>query len=165
MINFFSQKFREVKIISDLCQSAERYSKADGQGIPAAEHFVMAAFDLPDGAAKACFHALGYTPQDFTDAVARQYGDALEKAGIAIHESDGPEVTAAQQQPTEIWPGLYRAQPSGDQLMQALASARGKKPLDSADVLLAAAQARFGVVPRAFRTLGIDSDALSDACR
>jgi len=165
MINYFSQKFREMKIISALCQSAERYSKADGQGIPAAEHFVMAAFELPDGAAKACFHALGHTPADFADAVARQYDDALEKAGIAINEPDEAEATATEKPAAEVWPGLYRAQPSGDQLMQALANARGRKPLDSADILLAAGEARFGVVPRAFKALGIDRDALLKASR
>ena len=65
-------------------------------------------------------------------------------------------------------PSLYRAQPSGDVLMQRLAASRQDDPaapLLGAHVVAVAAGTQHGVVARALRTMNLEPQVLSEAAR
>ncbi|WP_334190679.1 Clp protease N-terminal domain-containing protein [Noviherbaspirillum sp.] len=155
------QRFQDMHTIKTLCASAEKHANADGQKEPGAEHFVLAALELPDGTARKAFERMQTDPDDYRAAIARQYDDALRHVGIEIpedHADGGAAIPAGA--------GIYKAQPSAQALMQQLANrqkADAGEPLLGAHVLLAVTAARHGVALRAFRAMGIQPAALADA--
>lgn len=170
MLNTIKQRFRDIGTIKALCFGAEKMANADGQKEPGAEHFVMAALELPDGTARKAFERVHADPDSFRAAIARQYEDALQNIGIALsHDSAISEDTT----PTAAGTGAYRTQPSAQALMQTLTreimvkeqKADSAAPLLSAHVILAATTAQYGVVARAFRAMGVDPAKLAEAAK
>lgn len=162
MFTRIRQRFQDMHTIKVLCQSAERHANADGQKEPGAEHFVLAALELPDGTARKAFERMQSDPDNYHEAIARQYDNALRNIGIEVT----PDAVGSDATPLPAGKGVYHAQPSAQALMQQLA-ARNKgdagKPLLGAHVLLAATAARHGVTLRAFQAMGIEPAALADA--
>lgn len=162
MFRVLKQRIADMRTISFLCRTAERYANADGQKEAGAEHIMLAALDLPDGTARKAFVRAGADPDQFRTAIAQQYGDALASVGIdaaalgKLHGAVAPE------------PGLYQAKPSVGKLMQQLA-ARTKtsaaEPLLGAHVVAAGASAQQGVAMRALRRMGLDAQALVAAAQ
>lgn len=160
MFRKLKQRFRDVQTIKALCQGAERYANTDGQLEPGAEHFILAALELPDGTAKMAFKRIDADPSRFSLAVAQQYSDALGNVGVHIPEAPVVARTSEKR--------LYRASASGQALFQMLADIQKSTsdgPLFSAHVLIAASAAQYGVVPRALRCMGINPETLAAAAR
>ena len=75
-------RFKDMATIKSLCLKAEEYAHKNGEEIPGAEHFLLSAFDLPDGTARRVFQRAGANPDDFEKAVKQQYNEALDSVGI-----------------------------------------------------------------------------------
>jgi ATP-dependent Clp protease ATP-binding subunit ClpA len=163
MLQKITRKFRDMATIKTLCERAESHARRAGQAKPGAEHFVLAAFDLPDGEATRAFAQLGASAADFANAIQRQYGDALQSVGIRA----APELLSeSEQDPPPATPRLYDAQPSGQRLFGLLTKVREQHPqhpLSSAHVLLAATQIEHGVVARSLRAMDVEPAALAAA--
>ena len=168
MFNTIKQRFRDMSTIKTLCLGAEKQANAEGQKEPGAEHFVLAALELPDGTARRAFEKIHIDPNNFRVAIAQQYEDALRNVGVEL-----PEYKAhfGSTVPMPVGKGLYKAQPSAQTLMQTLAreimvkerKADSTAPLLSAHVILAATTAQYGVATRAFRAMDVDATRLADA--
>lgn len=160
MFASIKRRAREVATISALCSAAEKHACAAGQQQPGAEHFLLAAFDLPDGAARRVFDRVGADPEQVSAAIEMQYREALQGMGI--------DLPAHEEQTLSMAPaaGVYRAQPSGQAVMQRMAQQRTpESPLSGAHVVLAVATSEHGVAPRALRSMGVDREQLVRAAR
>lgn len=160
MLQALARRLRDMRTIKQLCEQAERHANAEGLQRPGAEHFVIAALELPDGTARQAFRRLQADPEAFRVAVERQYGEALRDIGL-----QAPALPATAVPRRE---GLYESQASSHALMKTLAGikkASAAPQLLGAHVILAALSARQGVVPRALRSMGLEAAALADAAR
>ncbi|MDC8760898.1 Clp protease N-terminal domain-containing protein [Janthinobacterium fluminis] len=163
MFDAIKKRFRDMGTIKALCESAERHANSAGQAEPGAEHFVLAALDLPDGTARQVFARLRANPDGYRAAIAEQYASALRNVGIAMEAEafgNGAAIPGAK--------GAYASQPSAQALMRELAEQRksaGSLPLLGVHVILAAAQAQFGVAARALQAMGVSPAALAEAAR
>lgn len=159
------QRMRDAGTLKQLCFRAESLANAEGQREPGAEHFVLAALELPDATAHRAFATIGITPARFHAAIASQYRSALAHVGIHAgdFEDDGPPLPTSR--------GPYRSQPSAQALMAALTrdvmkAAQAQDPttpLLGAHVLLAAGAAKRGVCARALAALGVTFESLVTA--
>ena len=157
MFSRIKRRLQDVATIKVLCSKAEQHANAEGQQWPGAEHFVLAALELPDGTAAATFRRLHADPARFRLAIQQQYADALASIGVA---------TAAAATPVPPAEGLYHGKASGQSLMLALAAQdKAGKPLLGAHVLIAAADAQQGVTARALRAMDITPAGLAEAAR
>lgn len=161
MFDKIRNRLESMSAIKALCERAEQHALRDAQREPGAEHFVLAAIDLPDGTAKLAFERAGLDAASFKDAIQSQYAEALRSIGLdplALH----PQATDADEigQPH----GLYSAAASGKTLMQALTASRAAHaPLLGAHVIAAAADMEQGVAARALDAMGADRAALKRA--
>lgn len=164
MLNQLRQKFRDTKTIKSLFEKAEQYANASGQKEPGSEHFVMAAFELPDGTAQNAFRRLNADPNQFGAAVAQQYNNALRDIGITYSNGNSPINEAA---PVPAHDGLFKAKPSVKTLIESLWEIKksDSAPLLGAHVVLAAISAQFGVTPRSLQSMGVDPVSLADAAK
>lgn len=163
MFERIRQRVGDVKTIAQLCQGAERQAQQDGQAEPGAEHFLLAALDLPDGTARRVFERLGADAGDVRAAVHRQYADALSRIGV-----DAASFEAIDDASSPLPPGggLYKAAPSGEAVMQALSrreGAQGRGPLLGAHVVAAVAALKQGVAARTLRAMGLEPEAVARA--
>ena len=94
-------------------------------------------------------------------AIEQQYRAALQGLGWGDVELPSAPTLAPPA------PGPYRAQPSGQELVQALARTRKDQggPLLGAHVVVAVAAMSQGVAARTLRAMGIDADRLGAAAR
>jgi hypothetical protein len=157
MLEGFKSKLQSLGTIGRLCKTAEAYALEDGQHEPGAEHFLLAALDLPDGTARLAFEELGADPAALRPAIADQYGDALRGIGIELEKMPKPSATA----PLQARNGPFAAAPSGQEIMQQLAAQRSEHlPLFGAHVVAVVADMSQGVAARALRKMGVDQHAL-----
>jgi ATP-dependent Clp protease ATP-binding subunit ClpA len=164
MFDTLRKRFQDMKTVSALCSGADKHAQACGQKEPGAEHFILAALELPDGTARKVFEQLQISPQDFKAAIGRQYADALRNVGIDIHDDSIFNIGT----PVKSEATIYHAKPSGQALMQILADQKtfsSKEPLLGAHVLLAATDFQYGTVGRTFHVLGISNDSLAAAAK
>lgn len=153
MFRRIRSKLDDMGTLERLAERAEAHALQDQQREPGAEHFLLAALDLPDGTARLSFGQMGVNPDALKDAIERQYGDALRSVGVT---ADASAVA-----PLQAKPGVYRAAASGQAVMRELAATRkGHGPLLGAHVVAIVAGMRHGVAARALRALAIDADAL-----
>lgn len=164
MLSKLRQKFRDVKTIKSLFESAEQHANASGQREPGSEHFVMAAFDLPDGTAQNAFRRLNADPNHFATAVAEQYSSALHDIGISLPQGNSLVSDSA---PIPAGKGPFKAKPSVKMLIETLWELKkaDPAPLMGAHVILAAISAQFGVTPRTLQSMGVDPASLAAAAK
>jgi ATP-dependent Clp protease ATP-binding subunit ClpA len=156
MFQGVKSKLRDMSFIKLLCEAAEVYAVKDQQREPGAEHFLLAALDLPDGAARLAFEQAGVSPDDLRTAIQRQYDDALRALGLQAETLVGAPMSAST--------GAYQAADSGRDVMQKLAATRrGRGPLHGAHVVSVIADMSEGVAARALRALGVDPVTLKSA--
>jgi ATP-dependent Clp protease ATP-binding subunit ClpA len=158
---FFSRARADIATMNALLPEAERLAHAQGLAEPAAEHLLLAALDLPDGGARRVFAAVGVDPGGLAGALADEHADALTSVGVSL---DAEALDSALPPPAQPR-GAYRSTAGAQALFQratAISKTR-KQPLTSTDVLLAATESEFGVVPRAFERLGTSAAALAAA--
>jgi ATP-dependent Clp protease ATP-binding subunit ClpA len=162
MFQRITQKFRDMATIKALCEQAEAHARRAGEAQPGAEHFVLAALDLPDGEAARAFAQVGANAADFANAIQRQYADALQAVGI----SADPALLSDEAPLAPAMPRLFDAQPSAQRLFGLLTKVREQypqSPLSSAHVILAVTQIEQGVVARSLRAMGVEPEALQSA--
>lgn len=161
MFRQLKHRFLSMRTLSQLCTQAEVHARASGQAAPGAEHFLLAAIDLPDGSARRAFESIGADPAAVRSAIEQQYRNALQ--GLGLGNAALPQAAALEPHA----PGLYRAQPSGQELVQALARTRKDQggPLLGAHVVLAVAAMSQGVAARTLRAMGIDAARLAAAAQ
>ena len=161
MLNKLSDRFESMRAIADLCMRAEAIARRWGVAEPAAEHFILAALEMPDGSAGEAFSALGHDRSSLEDAIREQHTAALTIAGIPQEHVVEGEVMNG---PTDT--GLYRAGATGKQLMQILsrqAGGRNSGGFRSVQVLEAAFALRHGVVPRVLKKLGVTDQLVQNS--
>lgn len=161
MFSRIKARFSDMGTIGTLCTGAEQHALRDQQREPGAEHFLLAALDLPDGTARRAFADAGADPAALKDAIARQYGNALAAIGL---DFGSPSEAAAGQAQLVARPGAFNASASGQEVMQALAASRGQHgPLLGAHVVAIVAGMPHGVSARALRAMGVDPGQLRSA--
>lgn len=150
-----------MKTIKQLLEAAERIAAERGGRRPSAEHLVLAALELPDGSAARTFERLGRSPGAFAVALDDQEAEDLRRVGV-----EAPLETIRAQVPAPGAPvGVYRSEPSAQQLFQIVAedARHHDEGLTGAHVLRAAATVEHGVVARTLRRIGIDREDLRSA--
>ncbi|MCR6499180.1 Clp protease N-terminal domain-containing protein [Shinella sp. CPCC 101442] len=158
MFGSIKARFGSMGTIRALCERAEHHARQEGQKEPGAEHFLLAALDLPDGTAQRTFEAVGADPANLHQAIERQYADGLKLVGL------DPALAGEFAVPATPTQKLYEAAPSGKEVMQKLAEGRAAhRPLLGAHVVAIVAGMPHGVAARALRVMGIDAEALRAA--
>ncbi|TIL29753.1 Clp protease N-terminal domain-containing protein [Mesorhizobium sp.] len=82
MLSGIKTRLSNVRTIKTLCESAENYALKDQQRQAGAEHFLLAAIDLPDNTARLAFREIGADAAGFRDVVGAQYWEALRSVGV-----------------------------------------------------------------------------------
>jgi ATP-dependent Clp protease ATP-binding subunit ClpA len=159
MFGKLKQRWQDTRTIMKLSLDAEKRALQEGQRHPGAEHYTLAALDLPDGSARRVFARLGADPEAYRAALADRHSAALN--AIGLHDA----TTASDSVPPAQASVLFDAQPSGQALMQSLPELQRRlpAPLCGAHVLLAAAAMAHSAAGRAFKAIGIDLQALGSA--
>lgn len=159
MLQRITRHFADMNVIKGLCLGAERHALMDEQQAPGAEHFLLAALDLPDGAARRVLKRVNADPAEVRHAITRQHMEALRSVGLTFEVIE-PVMT--KQRPLSRHHKLYHAAASGEAVMQALARRldSGRTPLSGAHVVAVIALMRQGVAARALRMMNVDLDAL-----
>ena len=163
MFDAIKKRFRDMGTIKALCEGAERHANLAGQKEPGAEHFVLAALDLPDGSARRVFERVRADPDGYRAAIAQQYENALRNVGIALPEGAAGFADAAA---IASGPKLYSGQPSAQALMRHLADQeKNGAPLLGAHVILAATDSQYGVAVRALQAMGVAPANFAEAAK
>lgn len=165
MFQRLRQRIRDMKTIALLCKGAERHALRSGDTQPAAEHYLLSALDLPEGSARRVFRRLAADPDALPAAIAEQHRAALRGIGVAAPAGLLADEPAQALEPTR---GLYRAQASGQAVMQALAARRTEHAalgMTGAHVVEVIAERRHGTLARALAVMGVDPSALRAAAR
>lgn len=156
MFQDLKSKLDDMGAIRRLCERAEAHALHDQQRQPGAEHFLLAALDLPDGTARRAFEQAAAEPEALKVAIDQQYADALRVIGLTAERPTGAPLSANT--------GPYQAAASGQAVMQALAATRkSHSPLLGAHVVAIVADMSEGVAARALRALGVDLAHLKSA--
>lgn len=152
------QRWQDTRTIMALSLGAEQRALQEGQQHPGAEHYTLAALDLPDGSARRVFARVGADPDAYRAALNNRHADALSAMGLG-------DTAAGEAPPPAKATVLFDAQPSGQALMQSLPELQRRlpAPLCGAHVLLAAASMAHSAAGRAFKAIGIDLQALGSA--
>ena len=153
--------FRDMRTIRMLLEGAEAEANRAGESMPAAEHLLLAALELPDGTARRAFERVGADPGALRQAIEDQHAEALRAIGIDADTAElaGPTAPLAN--------GVYRSSGSAQSAFQAAGTLARKtrSQLVGAHVVLAIADMEHGTALRALRARGIDIDALAAAAR
>jgi len=150
------QNFRDMGTIKALCEAAERIANAEQQKAPSAEHFVLAALELPDGSAARVFRKLGVSAEIFQEALRELHRAALSAAGVSKEQILGSERSVP---PLPQSGDIYRAAPSGQAVLKGLVALRKRGvtgPLIGVHVLEVVAAMQNGPTAWAFNLLGRD---------
>ncbi len=165
MLKKLTQTFRDMGTIKALCEAAERIANAEHQAAPGAEHFVLAALELPDGSAARVLAKLGLTASAFGEAVRQTHRAALEAVGVGADQIRGSERDVPPlPEPRDI----YNAAPSGQAVLKGLAALRKRGvsgPLIGVHVLEVVSAMQHGTSARAFALLGRDAPTVMAAIR
>ncbi|MCV0403084.1 MAG: Clp protease N-terminal domain-containing protein [Chloroflexi bacterium] len=154
---------REMRAIKDLLTDAEGIARSMGDEQPAAEHLLLAAFDLPDGSADRVMRRFGLDRDRLRAAIVEQHAAALVAAGLRPDVADQLSDAPALEPPTGS--GIYRSSPSAQEAFQrAGAMARSaRRPLAGAHIVAAVAGMEHGTVAQLLERLGIERSALAAA--
>ncbi len=163
MIFSFIKSFRRIKQdmknISVLCREAERHAHINGDEKPGAEHFLLAALELPDDSAQRIFSRLNIDPSRINQAIKNQHINALHTAGL---DDESIEENLKYTEITNSKLKLYDTTPSGQAVLQTLYQFNKKRntPLIGAHVLEVIASMKYGIAARTLTAMGIDNAVL-----
>jgi ATP-dependent Clp protease ATP-binding subunit ClpA len=163
MLSRLKQRMRDMQTLKTLSLAAEQHALRGGEQEPGAEHFLLAALELPEGSARRTFERVNANPDEVGDAITRQYQEALRHIGI---EPERLTAMGAEAQLPARNNSLYRAKSSGQELMLALARLRKQDkdaPLLGAHVVAVVASMKHGVAARSLRAMRVDLTALRAA--
>lgn len=163
MLKKLTQTFRDMGTIKTLCEAAERIANGEHQAAPGAEHFVIAALELPDGSAARVFARLGIDAGAFLAALRDEHRASLRAVGVSDEQIAGSEKDVPPlPRPNE----LYNAAPSGEAVLKGLAALRKRAvtgPLVGVHVLEVVSAMQHGPSARAFALLGRDAPTVMAA--
>ncbi len=160
MLEAIRRRVSDMRRISQLSQMAETIAHDSGDDKPGAEHFLLAAFDLPDRTAQIVFDSLGVDRAAISAAIRAQYDRGLRQIGIEPSALD-PDVMAGQA--IHHRSPLYQAHPSAATLFKILYDKHQTMrtlPLSGALVVAAVAALERGVTARVFAELNLDRERI-----
>lgn len=141
-----------------LVQAAERHSLNRTEGNkPGTEHFVLAAIESKDGAAKEVFRRLGLDADDFEDALREQYKNSLKSIGIEI---DNESLRVSDDSTPSDALALPRVTESGRELLRVMSQQNRGRAFSGADVLRALNKEPEGPAHRALVIMGTTADKI-----
>lgn len=150
-----------LKALKRLCDAAVEAAEREGLVEVGSEHFLLAAFALPDGTAQRSFEPFGIDAEALRAALEQSQAEALALAGFASGAMPRPDPITRSANALAL-----PASASGRAVLERLSEAGpGSEVLCGAHVILAAIDARRGAVPRLLKHLGIAPDALGAAAR
>ena len=137
----WKQKFRDMKTIAFLCENAEKYARSHGEKEPGAEHFLLAAFDLPDETVKNLFKEDGVSEIIFKDSLKEHHRKNLEKLGIDY------DVSMNEVENTPQNKSAYTSKYSSNELIKELYKRNNKRttPLKGIHVVEAIVYLKTGI--------------------
>ncbi len=153
-------RIQDIKTINKLIPGADKQARMSGEEEPGAEHFLLSAFELPEGSARRVFERAGADPDKFRDAIGKQYSDALQAVGIDA------DAVSSDIEPVETARVFNNSKPSGQAVMKALYNLKKNdkdKPLLGAHVVAVVANMQHGVAARALRVMGVNQEKISRA--
>ena len=161
MLQRIRQRLTDMRTIRILCEAAEKQALAGGEREPGPEHFMLAAFDLPDGLARQVFERLGVDADGVRAAIAAAHGAALAGVGAdtALLDDDAALPPSS---------GPYQVKGSMQGVMQQLAAwprVSATEPLTGAHVLAVIAAAQRGTAARTLRILGLEGENVVSAAK
>jgi ATP-dependent Clp protease ATP-binding subunit ClpA len=165
MFDTIRQRFADMATIKALATGAEAEARADQQRAPGAEHFLLAALELPDRTAERALARLGVDREVLRRALAEQHRAALQRVGI---DAAADEASRSDLPPLPKPTGLYDAAPSGQEIMVELAALRKQGhegPLLGAHVALVIGAMQHGIAARALTAAGVSGEQLVAAAR
>jgi ATP-dependent Clp protease ATP-binding subunit ClpA len=154
---------RDMRTIGRLLGDAERIARRMGDEQPSAEHLLLAALAMPDGAAGRAMSRAGADAVALERAIVEEQAGGLEAAGV------DPARARSLAEPRPVVPatgsGVYRSSPSAQDLFRdaGARARRERQRLSSAHVVLAASDVAHGTLARVLDRLGVDRDALRAA--
>ena len=157
-------KIQDMKTISALCLSAEKYANQYGEDKPGAEHFMLAALDLPDGSARKVFETLNINPDAINQAIKEQHNEALTSLGVT-HQAIKDDIESSETVKPKT--NLYDTKPSGQTVMKKIYenNKARKTKLIGAHVIEVISSMEYGISVRALQTMGIELSALKKAVK
>lgn len=158
-------RMKDMDTVKKLCLGAEQHAHNIGEEIPGAEHFLLSAFDLPDGTARRVFERVGAIPDKFTAAIKKQYSEALGNIGLDTSKVDLDDNNSNIDVPNRV---LFESKPSAQSLMKELVKLRRSDkdtPLLGLHVIEVLSSKELGVVARALKLMGITQSALKNAVK
>lgn len=155
-------RFRDIRTIATLIPGADEQARAMGEEKSGAEHFVLSALKLEDGTAIRVFRQFGMDAKKFKEAIKSQYDEALASIGLHGQSID------LEPDPVEPNKTFLESHPSGQALIKSLFTLKKEdkqRPLLGAHVLIVAVSIEHGIVPRVFKSLGVDKELFVKAAR
>ena len=161
-IKSFKRIRQDMKNISLLCLGAEKHAHRNGEEKPGAEHFLLAAFELPDGTAKKVFERLNIDSTGINQAIKNQHIDALHNAGLS---DESIEENLEFTEITDPKLKLFDTTPSGQAVLKTLYQSNKKRntAFTGAHVLEVIASMKYGIAARTLTVMGIENSALKVA--
>lgn len=156
----------DMRTIKQLLEGAEREARSMGEEEPGAEHLLLSALLLPDGAAQRLLGAHGVDHERLRSAIIAEHGRAL--VGIGLDEKRADALTAPHPLDPPQGRGLFRSRPSAQEAFRAaatLARRDRRSGLNGAHVVAAVADMEHGTSARALDALGVDRAGLATAAR
>lgn len=161
MFKRITQRLQDMKALSSLIQAAEHHSQKRNEGNkPGAEHFVLAAIESEDGAAREVFEREGLDAVDFADALREQYKESLNSIGIRI---DDDSLRVSDDSAYSNAMALPQLTESGSELLRIMSRQNQGREFSGADVLCAINSVPSGPAHRAFAIMGTSADKISVA--
>ncbi|MDO9355779.1 MAG: Clp protease N-terminal domain-containing protein [Solirubrobacteraceae bacterium] len=138
---------------------AEQHAEGLGDSSSGPEHLLLAALDLPDGAARRSFERISADPDGVRDAIIRTHEEALRGVGIepVAEERLGRSPGRGRERLTS--PAAHAIR------LAASESKRDRTGAFGAHIVAGIAQLERGTAVRALEAMGIDRDELLVAAR
>lgn len=164
LVQKIKRRLGDMRTLKDTGLRAELIASEMGEALVGAEHWLLAALELPDGTANLSFSNAGADASLLRAAIAQQYQDALNDIGIDTAQL---ALSSAGDNTPEKPIVTFSAQESCKALFAIMADqdrfATESPRFMGATVVHAAAGLERGTVPRSLRAMGIDRQALQKA--
>lgn len=158
MVKQIKQRLKNMQIVSGLLSNAERIANEMSDQRPAAEHLVLASFQMSDQTAITVFREIAGEPVLFKQQLEKQQDQVLRDVGIELNGLDISQHDASVA--PAVLPG---AQISAQQVLREMAgktSFWAALPVTGLDVLSAVIDLESGAAFKALQALGLNRQVL-----
>lgn len=142
----------DVKNLNRLFPTVEENARRDGVDLPGAEHLLLAALELPEGAGVRALQRIELTPHDLADAIAAVPSDCVRAVGADA------EIAGDHLPPLLPSATLFRMQEPADEMLRRVTSEVRQQDSELTGALFlpdAAENARARPGPAWCRSVGI----------